>query len=257
MPPPDMAGTKPVVATPEFARSRGILPGSIPFGEGQRLGQDYKNFSYDKTSKSLFVSGALLCNRLGCTVERAHLVPHVTSDTFMLLNAAQTYSNKTLGTNLAAGNFKVTGAADPTDPQDYGTKKYIDDNDQKTLSTANQNAANIAANAAALAVANGRKWTPKIITSSYPMQTTDRWISVRNPVLTTVTVTLPPAAQMLGEMIVITDDKGLLALLGPLILKGYGSELIAGVNQRVFITPYASRILVSDGTSWSMFGGLG
>jgi hypothetical protein len=48
------------------------------------------------------------------------------SDTFMMLAASQTFSGKTLGGNLAAGGFKVTGAADPTASGDYATKNYVD-----------------------------------------------------------------------------------------------------------------------------------
>jgi hypothetical protein len=40
---------------------------------------------------------------------------------------AQTISNKTLGSDLAAGGYKVSGLADPTADQDSATKAYVDD----------------------------------------------------------------------------------------------------------------------------------
>jgi hypothetical protein len=40
---------------------------------------------------------------------------------------AQTVSNKTLGSDLAAGGYKVSGLADPTADQDSATKAYVDD----------------------------------------------------------------------------------------------------------------------------------
>jgi hypothetical protein len=39
----------------------------------------------------------------------------------------QTLSNKTLGSDLAAGGYKVSGLADPTADQDSATKAYVDD----------------------------------------------------------------------------------------------------------------------------------
>ena len=38
----------------------------------------------------------------------------------------QTLSNKTLGSDLAAGSFKITGLADPVSAQDAATKAYVD-----------------------------------------------------------------------------------------------------------------------------------
>jgi hypothetical protein len=40
---------------------------------------------------------------------------------------SQTLSNKTLGSDLAAGGYKVSGLADPTADQDSATKAYVDD----------------------------------------------------------------------------------------------------------------------------------
>lgn len=48
------------------------------------------------------------------------------NDSLAYLAATQTLSNKTLGSDLAFGGFKGTGAADPSGPQDLATKAYVD-----------------------------------------------------------------------------------------------------------------------------------
>lgn len=48
------------------------------------------------------------------------------TDTVAYISAAQTFSNKTLGTNLAAGGFNITGLANPSSAQDAATKAYVD-----------------------------------------------------------------------------------------------------------------------------------
>jgi hypothetical protein len=63
----------------------------------------------------------------------------------------QTVSNKTLGSNLAAGGFKVTGLADPTASGDAATKNYTDTamTSQVVAAAASASAAATSASAAA------------------------------------------------------------------------------------------------------------
>jgi len=49
-----------------------------------------------------------------------------TSGVVMGTLATQTMSNKTLGSNLAAGTYKITGLGDPSSAQDAATKNYVD-----------------------------------------------------------------------------------------------------------------------------------
>ena len=64
------------------------------------------------------------------TVDRTITLPNVTG-TVAILDAAQTLSNKTLtsdtlGSDLAAGGFKVTGLGTPSSNADAATKLYVD-----------------------------------------------------------------------------------------------------------------------------------
>lgn len=56
----------------------------------------------------------LIRGTIGPNGTQQHTLPAVTSDTVALLAAAQTISNKTLGSALAAGGFKITGLAQAT-----------------------------------------------------------------------------------------------------------------------------------------------
>jgi len=64
---------------------------------------------------------------------------------------AQTISNKTLGSALAAGGFKVTGLADPASAQDAATKNYVDTGMNSQVAAAATSAASAATSATAAA----------------------------------------------------------------------------------------------------------
>jgi hypothetical protein len=62
---------------------------------------------------------------------------------------AQTLSNKTLGSALAAGGFKITGLADPTNAQDAATKNWAETGMTSQLTQATTQATNAASSASA------------------------------------------------------------------------------------------------------------
>jgi hypothetical protein len=64
---------------------------------------------------------------------------------------AQTLTNKTLGGNLAAGGFKVTGLADPTNAQDAATKNWAETAMTSQLTAATTQATNSGTSATASA----------------------------------------------------------------------------------------------------------
>ena len=61
----------------------------------------------------------------------------------------QTVSNKTLGSDLAAGGFKVTGLADPSSAQDAATKNFVETGVTSQVVAATTQATNAAASASA------------------------------------------------------------------------------------------------------------
>lgn len=61
----------------------------------------------------------------------------------------QTISNKTLGSALAAGGFKITGLADPTNAQDAATKNWAETGMTSQLTQATTQATNAASSASA------------------------------------------------------------------------------------------------------------
>jgi hypothetical protein len=64
---------------------------------------------------------------------------------------SQTVSNKTLGSDLAAGGFKVTGLADPSSAQDAATKNFVETGVTSQVVAATTQATNAAASASAAA----------------------------------------------------------------------------------------------------------
>ena len=61
------------------------------------------------------------------TADRTVTIPDLTG-TVMLRDASETISNKTLGSNLAAGGYKVTGLGSPTADTDAATYRGAYDN---------------------------------------------------------------------------------------------------------------------------------
>jgi hypothetical protein len=64
---------------------------------------------------------------------------------------SQTLSNKTLGSDLAAGGFKVTGLAEPSSAQDAATKNFVETGVTSQVVAATTQATNAAASATAAA----------------------------------------------------------------------------------------------------------
>jgi hypothetical protein len=62
---------------------------------------------------------------------------------------AQTLSNKTLGSALAAGGYKITGLADPTNAQDAATKNWTETSMTSQVAQATTQATNAASSASA------------------------------------------------------------------------------------------------------------
>jgi len=105
----------------------------IATGDGVIVGTDKEQTLNNKTigANGLKFEGATTnafdttLNVEDPTANRAITFPN-TSGTVTINDAAQTLSNKTLGSNLAAGTFKITGLGDPSSAQDAATKNYVD-----------------------------------------------------------------------------------------------------------------------------------
>jgi hypothetical protein len=142
------------IAARGFVSDSGILNNvdthvhGIATGEGDVVGTLKTQTLASKTLTSPLVSGLTLTDAsivfegatadafettltvVDPTVDRTITLPNVTG-TVAILDAAQTLSNKTLtsdtlGSDLAAGGFKVTGLATPSANADAATKLYVD-----------------------------------------------------------------------------------------------------------------------------------
>lgn len=143
------------IAARGFASDSSILSGvdthvhGIATGEGDVVGTLKTQTLTNKTLTSPAVSGLTLTDGsvvfegatadayettlavTDPTADRTITLPNVTG-TVAILDAAQTLSNKTLtsntlGSDLAAGGYKVTGLGAPSSDADSATKKYVDD----------------------------------------------------------------------------------------------------------------------------------
>lgn len=164
------------IAARGFASDSGILSGvdthvhGIATGEGDVVGTLKAQTLTQKTLTSPLVSGLTLTDAsivfegatanafettlqvADPTADRTITLPDV-AGTVAILDAAQTLSNKTLtsdtlGSDLAAGGFKVTGLGTPSSNADAATKLYVDqqvsnlvDSAPGTLDTLNELAA--------------------------------------------------------------------------------------------------------------------
>lgn len=72
-------------------------------------------------------SAELTLTTVDPSTDRTITLPDLTG-TVMLRDASETMSNKTLGSNLAAGNFRITGLGTPTSDTDAATRKSAYDN---------------------------------------------------------------------------------------------------------------------------------
>jgi hypothetical protein len=142
------------IAARGFASDSGILSGvdthvhGIATGEGDVVGTLKTQTLTNKTLTAPIISGLVLPDAsivfegatadafettltvVDPTVDRTITLPNVTG-TVAILDAAQTLSNKTLtsdtlGSDLAAGGFKVTGLGTPSSNADAATKLYVD-----------------------------------------------------------------------------------------------------------------------------------
>jgi len=83
--------------------------GAVVYSDGTNIVRG----SHDRTATALKLT-ALLAATVGPNATQQHTLPAVAADTVALLAAAQTFLNKTLGSDLAAGGFKVTGLGQGT-----------------------------------------------------------------------------------------------------------------------------------------------
>lgn len=85
----------------------------------------------------------------------------------------------------------------------------------------------------------------RTVTATGDVLVTDRYI-FGDTTAGSVTLTLPPAAQMIGR--VLTFDKTIAA--NTLTLDADGSELIDGATTLAWTTQYLAKSILSDGLAW-------
>jgi hypothetical protein len=127
----------------------------IATGDGVIVGTDKEQTLNNKTigANGLKFEGATTnafdttLNVTDPTANRTITFPD-TSGTVTINDAAQTLSNKTLGSNLAAATYKITGLGDPSSAQDAATKNYVDTGVSSGVAQAAASAAAAATSAA-------------------------------------------------------------------------------------------------------------
>lgn len=124
----------------------------------------YNGLTVTSTSGTLTIPSATIAfsgaNNTTISTTGTTSITLPTSGTLATLSNSETLTNKTLttatlGSNLAAGGFKITGLADPTSAQDAATKAYVDSTAQGLDVKASVKAATTTAGTLASSFANG------------------------------------------------------------------------------------------------------
>jgi hypothetical protein len=67
-----------------------------------------------------------------------------------------------------------------------------------------------------------------------------------------ITVTLPPAASAIDQMVIVKKTLG----IGSITVEGDGAETIDGVLNKIIATQYSTTIFLSDGAGWQVLNQL-